>query len=118
MDESAGKKSGTPVIMSYNPPAQKGGAPGYYMLSDGTKLLEQDLDINQIEDFGSYGGVGAYGDRLVGKTYGSAPAQQAATNNSQIYNGIGQMFGGGGKVLTPEEIEMLRTMMGAQSGNR
>jgi hypothetical protein len=96
------KPASAPTIMSYSPPAQKGGAPGFYMMSDGTKVLEQNFDPSLLEDFDKHYGVMPQGN-MVGMKYGSAPTSQPQQQTG----------------LTEQELQMLRTMMmGAQSGNR
>lgn len=61
------KTGGT--IMQYIPPAAKGGAPGFYLLADGTKISESDMtNFMAKEKPGFRGDIDQ--QRIIGMTYG------------------------------------------------
>jgi hypothetical protein len=94
-ESGAGSASTQPFIMGKEDAGQKGGAPGYYKMSDGTRVSEHDLDLSKLEGYEQHRGM-IPADRMIGMKYGSAPT-------------------GGG--LTSQELEALRRLIGAQSGN-
>jgi len=59
-----------PTIMSYTPAAQKGGAAGFYLLSDGTKVSDNDMLNYQSKNLPGWRGD-VDQQRIVGTSYGT-----------------------------------------------
>ncbi len=71
-----------PTIMSYTPAAQKGGGAGFYLLSDGTKVSDNDMLNYQSKNLPGWRGD-VDQQRIVGTSYGTAvTASQPATTPS------------------------------------
>jgi hypothetical protein len=75
---ASGRQSSGPLrIIGRTEAAAKGGAPGYFLLSDGTKVLEQNFDPQKLEGFDKHRGMV---QDYVGLSYGdTAPMQDPAT---------------------------------------